>query len=164
LSHSLSVSTWMRIHENSWNLAIYFIIKHVFFFVLAKSFLDGFITFRNNLVLRKNLSLINAFFYRFTWLGIFFKGRLVFFKTWFIVFFAQNQSFSKIHKTNKNNLCQNKKYVSYKLNDCQLSMIFMNPRSIHVETLREWLRRLLLQLSIRNIHPTVPRYQVIKTT
>jgi hypothetical protein len=47
---------------------------------------------------------------------------------------------TKIHKTVKICLGQNKKYESlYDKLNCQVSTIFMNPRSIHVETLREWL-------------------------
>jgi hypothetical protein len=58
-------------------------------------------------------------------------------------FFCQDPIFSKIHKTVKKspwpkpkNLCL--MILNDKLN-CQVSSIFMNPQSIHVETLREWI-------------------------
>jgi hypothetical protein len=56
-------------------------------------------------------------------------------------FFAKEQNFSKIHKTyKKKSRSKQKNMFLLILNDqlnFQVSSIFMNSRSIHVETLRE---------------------------
>jgi hypothetical protein len=68
--------------------------------------------------------------------------------TWFRFFIAQDLHFSKKHKTDtKVYLAKTKignlwvMILNNKLN-CQVSTIFMNPRLIHVETLREWMTQL----------------------
>jgi hypothetical protein len=51
--------------------------------------------------------------------------------TWMNDFFSQEQNISKIHKTEKKKIMLIK-FIYDKLN-CQVSTIFMNPRSIHEE-------------------------------
>jgi hypothetical protein len=55
-------------------------------------------------------------------------------------FFAHDQNFSKVHKTDKKSLFQNKNTCLMIFNDernCQVSTILIKPRSIHAKTLKE---------------------------
>jgi hypothetical protein len=79
-----------RVHQNSWNFKIWFIIRYhktrIFCFG-EKIFFCRFGEFLKNLVLSKKKSLNhvidvivnNAFFHRFSWLGTNFEGNFVFF-------------------------------------------------------------------------------------
>jgi hypothetical protein len=57
-----------------------------------------------------------------------------------MIFFDQDQNFSKIRQIGKFFLVKTNEYVLMILNDkpsCQVSKIIMNRRPIHVKTLRE---------------------------
>jgi hypothetical protein len=96
---------WTRVHQNPWNLAIWFIIQyhktHIFLFWLKKIFCRFYEFLKNfGLAQKKNrkitlLAVNNAFFIRFSWLNTFFEGNLVIF--WFLLHFENFCKFWIFH-------------------------------------------------------------------
>jgi hypothetical protein len=93
---------WTRVHQNPWNLAIWFIIQYhktrTFFCFGKKNFFVGFLNFWKILILHKKnrkitlLAVNKAFFNRFSWLSTFFEFNLVIF--WFLLRFENFFKFS----------------------------------------------------------------------
>jgi hypothetical protein len=91
---------WTRVHQNPWNLTIWFFIHktRIFLFWPKKIFLSVFWIFEkfwSCATKNRKITLLavnNALFNRFSWLSTFFEGNLVIF--WFLLHFENFCKFS----------------------------------------------------------------------